>query len=130
MTIEFNHTIIWATDPAASARFLSTALGLSDPVRFARFHVVDVGGGVSLDFARSDRPIQTGHYAFLVSDDSFDAVMGRLVECGVPFWADPFQSMPGRINHADGGRGAYFLDPDGHSFEIITRPYGSSGESS
>lgn len=26
-----------------------------------------------------------------------------------------------------GGRGTYFLDPDGHVLEILTRPYGSDG---
>jgi hypothetical protein len=28
------------------------------------------------------------------------------------------------INHNDGGRGLYFLDPSGHGMEIITVPYG------
>ena len=36
-------------------------------------------------------------------------------------------TQPGEINRHDGGRGCYFLDPDGHFLEIITRPYGSSG---
>ncbi|MQA27272.1 MAG: VOC family protein, partial [Micromonosporaceae bacterium] len=33
----------------------------------------------------------------------------------------------GQINRNDGGRGAYFKDPDRHNLEIITRPYGSGG---
>ncbi|MDT7556909.1 MAG: hypothetical protein QOI68_1379, partial [Pseudonocardiales bacterium] len=33
----------------------------------------------------------------------------------------------GEINTRDGGRGVYFDSPDGHSREILTRPYGSGG---
>jgi hypothetical protein len=35
------------------------------------------------------------------------------------------QTQSGKINHNDGGRGVYRLDPDGHLLEITTRPYGS-----
>jgi hypothetical protein len=40
------------------------------------------------------------------------------------YWADPFRRRPGEINTNDGGRGVYWLDPNGHVLEIITRPYG------
>lgn len=33
------------------------------------------------------------------------------------------------INCNDGGRGLYFLDPDGHNLEVITKPYGGSDRS-
>jgi hypothetical protein len=33
----------------------------------------------------------------------------------------------GEINHADGGRGVYFPDPNDHLMEVITRPYGGGG---
>jgi catechol 2,3-dioxygenase-like lactoylglutathione lyase family enzyme len=65
------------------------------------------------------------HYAFLVSDENFDAIFGRIVGRGLEYWADPARRQPGEINHHYGGRGVYFPDPDGHFLEIITRPYGS-----
>jgi catechol 2,3-dioxygenase-like lactoylglutathione lyase family enzyme len=65
------------------------------------------------------------HYAFLVAEDEFDEIFGRIRERALPYWADPHHSEPGEINHHDGGRGVYFDDPDGHNLEIITRPYGS-----
>ncbi|GAB3976867.1 hypothetical protein GCM10029978_064960 [Actinoallomurus acanthiterrae] len=71
--------------------------------------------------------IDPQHYAFLVSEEEFDAIFGRIQEAGVTYYADPFHQEPGRINHLDGGRGAYFSDPNGHNLEIITRPYGSGG---
>jgi len=40
------------------------------------------------------------------------------------YWADPKREQPGEINHADGGSGLYFADPNGHLLEVITRPYG------
>ena len=38
---------------------------------------------------------------------------------------DPKKEHPGKINHNDGGRGFYFMDPNGHLLEIMTEPYGN-----
>ncbi|MGV0801771.1 VOC family protein, partial [Mycolicibacterium elephantis] len=65
------------------------------------------------------------HYAFLVSEDEFTEIYGRIQQRGMEHWADPRQTRPGEINRNDGGRGVYFLDPSGHYLEILTRPYGS-----
>jgi catechol 2,3-dioxygenase-like lactoylglutathione lyase family enzyme len=126
MTAQLNHTIVYSSDRKKSARFLAEILGLSAPIRFGFFDVVELGNGVSLDFATADGPIQPQHYAFLISEAEFDAVFGRIGEQGLAYWADPRRSRPGEINHDDGGRGVYFTDPDGHYLEIITRPYGAS----
>ena len=64
------------------------------------------------------------HYAFLVSEEEFDEIFGRIKERGIPYAADPFGHKPGEINHDDGGRGLYWDAPDGHRLEIITVPYG------
>ncbi len=68
---------------------------------------------------------QRQHYAFLVSEEDFDEAFRRIGEQKLSYWADPGLRRPGEINRNDGGRGAYFEDPDGHLLEIITRPYGS-----
>lgn len=124
MTVELNHTIVAARDKQASAAFLAEVLGLAEPTRFGPFMVVDTDNGVSLDFIDADGEITPQHYAFLVSEDGFDAIFGRIRDRGLDYWADPGQRRPGEINHNDGGRGVYFPDPDGHFLEIITRPYG------
>nr|CAJ88648.1 conserved hypothetical protein [Streptomyces ambofaciens ATCC 23877] len=85
--------------------------------------------GVTLDFATVDIDIPVQHYAFLVSEDEFDAILARLVEGGIPVQADPQGRHPGRINRNDGGRGVYFSDPSGHGMEAFTRPYGSDPSS-
>ncbi len=71
-----------------------------------------------------DGPVHPQHYAFLVSDAEFGEIFERITSRGLPYWADPFQKEPGRINHHDGGRGVYWNDPNGHRLEIITKPYG------
>jgi catechol 2,3-dioxygenase-like lactoylglutathione lyase family enzyme len=125
MSVELNHTIVAARDKAASAMFLAEVLGLEPPARFGPFMVVEVANGVSLDFADTIGTITPQHYAFLVSEDEFDAILGRIRDRGLPYWADPHHHQPSEINRRDGGRGVYFPDPDGHNLEIITRPYGS-----
>ena len=127
MAIDFNHTIVWARDSEASARFLSEILGLPAPIRWGPFLVVTTGNGTNLDFMNAGGEIAAQHYAFLVSENEFDEIFGRVRERSLPYWADPAQAQAGEINHHDGGRGFYFEDPDRHFLEIITRPYGSGG---
>src|SRR5947209_18274902 len=101
MTAQLNHTIVYSSDRAKSARFLAEILGLSAPIRFGPFEVVELDNGVSLDFAAADGPIQPQHYAFLISEADFDAVMGRIREQGLQYWADPIRSRPGEINRSE-----------------------------
>ncbi|GKQ40013.1 VOC family protein [Streptomyces sp. A012304] len=122
---QLNHTVVYAHDPQLSAEFLAAVLGLSVGARFGPFLPLDLGNGVTLDYyEKRDEPIQSAHYAFLVADDQFDTMIGRLEKLGVTYYADPSHTEPGRVNDLFGGRGAYFDDPDGHNMEIMTRPYG------
>jgi catechol 2,3-dioxygenase-like lactoylglutathione lyase family enzyme len=125
VTVQLNHTIVSARDSGASAAFLAEILGLAAPSRFGPFVMVETDNGVSLDFADSGGDITPQHYAFLIGEEDFDPIFGRIQERGLSYWADPFQSRPGEINHGSGGRGVYFEDPNGHLLEILTRPYGS-----
>jgi catechol 2,3-dioxygenase-like lactoylglutathione lyase family enzyme len=127
LAAQLNHTIVYATDRDRSARFLTEILGLAAPIRFGPFEVVELGNGVSLDFAAAEGPVQAQHYAFLISEAEFDAAFERIRAAEIPYWADPHRRQPKAINHNDGGRGVYFPDPDGHHLEIITRPYGGGG---
>jgi catechol 2,3-dioxygenase-like lactoylglutathione lyase family enzyme len=125
MTVQLNHTIAHATDPEASARFMTEVLGLAPPTKFGPFDVVSLDNGASIDFiAAGDYRIEPIHYAFLVSEDEFDEIFGRIVERGLDHWADPHKQEPGQINHHEGGRGVYWDAPDGHLLEILTVPYG------
>jgi catechol 2,3-dioxygenase-like lactoylglutathione lyase family enzyme len=82
---------------------------------------VELGNGVTLDYDDTDTVVPQ-HYAFLVSDEEFDAIFARITEAGVAYWADPGHRQAGVINRRGGGRGFYFPDPDGHNLEVFTRP--------
>jgi catechol 2,3-dioxygenase-like lactoylglutathione lyase family enzyme len=127
MAIDFNHTILWARDSAASAKFMAEMLGLPAPRHWGPFQVVKTENGANLDYADTDDEISPQHYAFLVSEVEFDEIFNRIRERNLAYWADPSQTRNGEINHNDGGRGVYFEDPNGHLLEVITRQYGSGG---
>jgi catechol 2,3-dioxygenase-like lactoylglutathione lyase family enzyme len=124
MSVQLNHTIVQARDKAASATFLAELLGLPTPERYGPFLIVQAGNGVSLDFMDDTAPIHPQHYAFLVSEEEWDEIFGRIRDRGLPYWADPAKRRPDEYNTNDGGRGVYWEGPDGHFLEIITRPYG------
>lgn len=125
MSVELNHTLVHAADPARSAQFLADLLGLAVQPQWGPFTPVVLDNGMTLDYMHDGSGSFTAqHYAFLVSDDVFDAAYERLLQAGIPTWADPHKQRPGEIGDDDGGRGVYFEDPDGHLMELITVPYG------
>jgi extradiol dioxygenase family protein len=129
MPIAFNHTIVAARDKRESAEFLSELFGLPSPTPFGHFLTVTLEHGASLDYTdiSEGEEIRPQHYAFLVTEDDFDAIYGKIQSRGLQHWADPGRQRPGQINTRDDGRGVYFPDPAGHFLEILTRPYGSGG---
>jgi len=124
MSIELNHTIVAARDPQASAQFLAGILGLHVDPPLAHFTPITLANRATLDYDQSDE-FDSHHYAFLVSDEEFDAAFApRIQDAGIAFFADPACRKAGQIYHRDGDgcRGVYFRDPDGHLMEILTRP--------
>jgi extradiol dioxygenase family protein len=125
LSVEFNHTIVHSRDNRESARFFTELLGLDITAEWGPFIAVGLGNGVTLDFATIPADeITPQHYAFLISEEEFDAAYARITERGIEHYADPHRRHPGAINHNDGGRGLYWNDPNGHFLEIITVPYG------
>ena len=104
MATQLNHTIVWSSDQTKSARFLAEMLGRPTPTRFGHFDVVELDNGVSLDFADAQGPIRPQHYAFLISEADFDAVLGRIRERGLKYWADPMRRRLGEILGGEEGR--------------------------
>ena len=118
-----NHIIVPARDKEASAAFLAEILGVQMQPQWGPFRPVQTSNGVTLDFVDS-QDVRTQHYAFLVSDEEFDASFARIKKAGLTYYADPHKNERGEINHHWGGRGVYFDDPNGHLLELITKPYG------
>ncbi|WP_059010485.1 VOC family protein [Streptomyces specialis] len=125
MSVQLNHTIVHSRDNRESAEFFAELLGLEVGTEWGPFIAVDLANGVTLDFATmpADK-ITSQHYAFLISEEEFDAAYAKIKQRGIEHYADPHARQPGAINHNDGGRGVYFMDPSGHAMELITVPYG------
>src|SRR5215510_4480582 len=108
MSVQLNHTIVSARDPAASAAFLIEVLGLDrPPVLFGPFTGVELDNGAILDFIQDEGKIEPQHYAFLVSEGEFDQIFGRIKERKLTYWADPAKQREGEVYHHFGGRGVY-----------------------
>src|SRR5262245_17028749 len=128
MAIQLDHTIVHAKDKQAAASWTADILGLTVGSQFGPFLPVVTANGVTMDFMDDPGEIVAQHYAFIVTEQDFDAVFGRIQSSGTRYWADPHHSTPGQINHNDGGRGVYFDNPDGHNLEIITRPTAAAAD--
>lgn len=118
MSVQLNHTIVPAHDKAAAAEFLADILGLDPPKTVGPFVCVETANGVTLDY--DDRwEVTSHHYAFLISEEDFDAIFQRITDRGIAYWADPGHQQPDTINSH--GRGFYFEDPSGHNMEVLTQ---------
>jgi catechol 2,3-dioxygenase-like lactoylglutathione lyase family enzyme len=123
MPVELDHLIIRSRDKRASAAFLTEMLGLPPPSVVGpggRFHAIRLANGTSLDFADAGEQFEPQHYAFAVTDPEFDAVLARIRERRIPYWADPGQTQPDQVADRGGSRAVYFADPSGHWIEVLT----------
>lgn len=122
MAIALDHTIVPAHDKEASARFIAQLFGLEYEGLWAHFAPVRVNETLTLDFDNA-RNFEGHHYAFLVDDAQFDAILGRVQEAGIAYGSGPGSQDNMQINHHHNGRGFYFRDANGHSWELITHTY-------
>lgn len=123
MSVRFDHLIIAATDKHASAAFYADVFDLGEPKVDGHFLAVVLTDGVVLNFAEPPFAFPPQHYAFLLDEPTFDAVLERVRHRGLTYWADPQRQRPDETNTKHGGRGFYFLDPAGHYLEVLTRRF-------
>ena len=124
MPLFLDHTIVPARDKEASARLIARLLGVEYNGMWGPFAPVKINDTLSLDFDdRRGESFQSHHYAFLASDEEFDAILQRVKDEGMKFGSGPGRQDDMEINHLHQGRGFYFRDPNGHSFEVITHTY-------
>src|SRR6266540_1687866 len=123
MAITLDHTIVPAHDKEAAAQFFAEMFGVSYEGASGHFAPVRVNESLNLDFDNRDA-FESHHYAFVVTDEEFDAILGRVKAAGRSYGSEPNAQDNGQINTRRGGRGFYFRDLDGHSLEVMTRPGG------
>ncbi|HEY9844370.1 MAG: VOC family protein [Candidatus Sericytochromatia bacterium] len=119
--ISIDHIGIGAHDPVASARFLAEVLGIG-PARPAGpdgdLLSLEISGSTSLIYAKSE--VKEGmHIAFQVDSQRFEAILERLQTKNLAFGNRPDQPDNRQTHDHLGGQGrVYFLDPNGHLFEV------------
>jgi hypothetical protein len=122
LAISLDHTIVPSHNKVEAARFIARIFDLPFTDAGGYFAPVIVNDQLTLDFASADDVIEL-HYAFLVSEEDFDEILGRIRADGVSFGSGPSSPDDGTINTRRGGRGLYFSSgPDPHLWEIMTRP--------
>jgi catechol 2,3-dioxygenase-like lactoylglutathione lyase family enzyme len=120
MPITLNHTIVPSHDKESSAKFFARIFGLEYAGLNGHFAAVHVNDTLTLDWDNGDR-FEGHHYAFLVNEQEFDEIFARLKAESVVYGSGPNAPTNGQINTRLGGRGLYFVDPDGHLLELMTR---------
>mgnify|MGYP003467340534 CR=1 FL=1 len=116
--IALDHTIVPAKDKMLSAQFLAKMLGLPVPGIESHFAPVRINPTLTFDFVESEN-FEPHHYAFLVTPDEFDAILGRVKVAGVPIASGPFTGYDGQLYSYEGRMGFYFSDQNDHFYEVI-----------
>jgi hypothetical protein len=122
MTIELDHTIVPSHHKIASAKLLAELLGVPWAETGAGpFSPVYVNGGLTLDFIETDEDFPIYHFCFRVSQQEFDAILGRIRAAGIEY-RSTVRGPVDRQVHAQLGN-VYWNEPDGHQWEMLTVSY-------
>lgn len=122
MAFKLDHTEVPSLDRAATAQWFAEVFGLEVGPPQGRFARVQMSDTLTLDFADHAEAWKRNHYAFYITDAEFDATLARVKEKGVKFGDGPHNYENGGVYQRNGGRGFYFLDPNGHLLEVMTAP--------
>ena len=124
MTVILDHTIVLSPNKLSSALFLAYILGREYGGAFARFAPVKLDDELNIDYADAEsEDFERRTFTLLVSDDELDGVVERLNAERLPYGSEPDEIGNGQLNGRGGGRGLFFHDPNGHTFELTTVAY-------
>jgi catechol 2,3-dioxygenase-like lactoylglutathione lyase family enzyme len=122
--IELDHFIVPCRDQVASAQRLAELFGVPwAKTTLGPFSPVFINDGLTLDFQETGEEYPVSHYCFRVSEEDFDAILGRLQAAGIEYRSDVGGPMNMKINTDYGGRMVYWNVPDGHQWEMLTVSY-------
>jgi hypothetical protein len=124
MSVHLDHVMVPARDKLASARLLAELLDVPwAPAGVGPFVPVYVDEGLTLDFDQWTEPIPQLHYCFRVDDARFGAILERLRVRSIAFRSNVHGPVDHRVETRHGGRIAYWNEPDGHQWEMLTSSY-------
>ena len=121
--IALDHVGVPVRDAAASASFLAEILGLAPGTPEGpegEMCCLPIGQSGTLLFCPAEN-VAPLHIAFRVDAGTFADVVNRLRAKGVKFGNDPEDIANGQTadTHGGGQGRVYFLDPNGHLFEVV-----------
>ena len=124
MTIQLDRTIVPSRNQTASAKLLAELLGVPwAATGIGPFSPVYVNQGLTLDFIQTDEDFPIYHFCFRVSQQEFDAIVGRIRAAGITYRSTVRGPVDMQINTDFGGSIIYWNEPDGHQWEILTVSY-------
>lgn len=124
MTIHLDHLMVPSRDKVASAKRLAELLGVPwSETGVGPFAPVYVNEGLTLDFDEWLEPFPRIHYAFRVTPETFDAIVGRIAAAGIPYRSHVHGPVDFKVDTTHGGRIVYWNEPDGHQWELLTVSY-------
>jgi len=112
MTLRLDHTIVPSRDKEKASAFIARILDVQYKGVWRGFAMVQINEFLTLDFA-DVKDFNVHHFAFLASDEEFDAIVRRLIA----------ESREIETNELHKGRGVYFECDDKHIWEVITHTY-------
>ena len=122
--MHLDHVMVPARDKLAAAKLLAELLGVPwSATAVGPFAPVYVNEGLRLDFDQWAEPLPLIHYCFRVSEDEFDAIVGRIRAAGIAHRSAVHGPVDGQIDTQHGGRIVYWNEPDGHQWEMLTLSY-------
>lgn len=129
MAIHLDHLIVPSRNRVASARLVAELLGVawSEECGAGPFSPVYVNDELTLDFSEMHELVAAGHFAFRVEPAEFEKILGRIEAAGIRYRSTPLGTADMRVNTDHGGRAAYWNEPDGHVWEILTVSYARQG---
>jgi hypothetical protein len=124
MTVHLDHIMVPARDRLASAKLLAGLLGVPwSETGVGPFAPVFVNDGLTFDFDEWSDPFPLIHYCFRVSQEDFDAILGRIEAAGIPYRSRVRGPVDNSVDTEHGGSIVYWNEPDGHQWEMLTVSY-------
>ena len=124
MSIHLDHILIPVRDRVASAKLLASLLGVPwAEAGVGPFSPVYVNEGLTLDFDQADSAYPIQHYCFRVSEEEFEAILGRIRAAGIKYRSTVHGPVDMKVDTQHGGSIVYWNEPDGHQWELLTVSY-------
>ncbi|MFN8439838.1 MAG: VOC family protein [Caldilineaceae bacterium] len=121
--LRFDHVFVFAKDAKRSSDFLAQILGIPPALPSGPdgdIYRLEIEAAGAVQYHPHDGEIPTHHIAFRVDRATFDAALKRLQQMGIEYGNDPEETKNLKYSDFLGGYGRiFFLDPDGHLFEIV-----------